>query len=424
MFRICVQLLHDDVYQLWLNSHVLVRYAAINWIGHYGLIRDGTDGDLLELGLELCDTSLRKVETWWIAYCYRCQGWVAGTGDDLTVACAIGWRIVVERLIDDAAELEDAKRCYGLALISVFKGEYDDTLVDMLLERDLDINVRGEDGQTALQVACGSGCDEDTIEMLLEYGADINAVGELYGTALQVACLYADDEIIQILLDGGADVNVFGGQCSSALYAAFSRGKEEVVRLLLERGALSGDPPRSLLHPASESGNTNLVQFVLDSGVDIDSRDDIGRTPLMMASRKGHDSVIELLIVNGADVRATGGPWLNALIGAASWKKKSTMRLLLRHGARLCRDDWTGRTIFLSTETLDLIYDKSWWESEEEMIEIMLRDGSRLEPDWDQWRNRHTDLEDWNGDNDIDDEGDESCGDEEDSREAEEDKSM
>ena len=78
---------------------------------------------------------------------------------------------------------------------------------------------------------------------------------------------------------------------------------------------------------------------MLDSGVDIDSRDDTGRTPFMIASGNGHDSVIELLIVNGADVRVTGGPWLNALIEAASWKKKSTMRLLLRHGARLCRDD-------------------------------------------------------------------------------------
>ena len=322
MFRICVQLLcfsefdsppwllggrleyRDDVYQLWLNSHVLVRYAAVNWIGHYGLIRDGTDGDLLELGLELCDTSVRKVETWWIAHCYKMHGSVAGTGDNLTVACATGWRIVVERLIDDAAELEDANRCYGLALISVFEGEINDILVDILLERDLDINVRGEDGQTALLVACGRGCDEGTIEMLLEYGADVNAVGELYGTALQMACLYADDEIVQILLDRGADVNIFGGQYNSALCTAFSRGEEEVVRLLLERGALSGDPPRSLLHPASESGNTSLVQFVLDSGVDIDSRDDTGRTPLMIASRNGYDSVIELLIVYGADVRA------------------------------------------------------------------------------------------------------------------------
>ena len=58
------------------------------------------------------------------------------------------------------------------------------------------------------------------------------------------------------------------------------------------------------------------------------------------------------------------------------------------------------------------------------MTEIMLRDGSRLEPDWDQWRNRHKGLEDWNGDNGTDDEGDESYEVEEDSGEAEEDKSM
>ena len=48
------------------------------------------------------------------------------------------------------------------------------------------------------------------------------------------------------------------------------------MRLLIERGALSGNPPRSLLHPPGESGNTNLVQLCLIIAVDIDSRDDIG----------------------------------------------------------------------------------------------------------------------------------------------------
>ncbi|KAK3170678.1 hypothetical protein OEA41_002760 [Lepraria neglecta] len=127
----------EGPYSVWNGSgfriskewelYVFVRYAAVNWIGHYGLIRDGTDGDLLKLGLELCETSVKKVETWWTAYYYMGHGWVT----------------VVERLIDDAAKLEDAKRCYGLALISAFEGENNDTLVDMLLKRDLDINVKG-----------------------------------------------------------------------------------------------------------------------------------------------------------------------------------------------------------------------------------------------------------------------------------------
>lgn len=80
-------------------------------------------------------------------------------------------------MVDDAAEPEDAKRYYGLALISAFERKNNETLLDMLLKRDLDINVKGEDGWSVLQLVCTRGCDKDTMEMLLEYGAGINAVG-------------------------------------------------------------------------------------------------------------------------------------------------------------------------------------------------------------------------------------------------------
>ena len=52
----------------------------------------------------------------------------------------------------------------------------------------------------------------------------------------------------------------------------------------------------------SHRGHAPVVQFILDQGIDVDTADNDGETPLHWAARKGHVEVMKILLARGAQV--------------------------------------------------------------------------------------------------------------------------
>ena len=67
-------------------------------------------------------------------------------------------------------------------------------------------------------------------------------------------------------------------------------------------GTAFADP----IHDAAKSGDNAGVQAELDKGVDVNAKDNTGRTPLHDAANWGRKEIVELLIAKGADVNAKG----------------------------------------------------------------------------------------------------------------------
>ena len=63
----------------------------------------------------------------------------------------------------------------------------------------------------------------DIIKLLLEHGADLNTVGQ-DGTALHLAVWEDQEEIVQFVLDQGMDPNATSGSGETALMAAAYKG--------------------------------------------------------------------------------------------------------------------------------------------------------------------------------------------------------
>ena len=90
------------------------------------------------------------------------------------------------------------------------------------------------------------------------------------------------------------------------------------------------------LREACSKDRFDEVRGLIEEGVDVDSKDEIGRTPLMWAAYKGHVEIIRLLLDHGADVNnRTYGDYYIALHWAASYGKDESVKLLIERGANL-----------------------------------------------------------------------------------------
>ena len=96
--------------------------------------------------------------------------------------------------------------------------------VKFLLERGANPNLQDKNGHTALMMASGDSNTSSTLETvktLLEYGADPNLHNNFGWTALSISSLTFDAtstfETVEILLEGGADPNLQNNDGISAL---------------------------------------------------------------------------------------------------------------------------------------------------------------------------------------------------------------
>lgn len=109
--------------------------------------------------------------------------------------------------------------------------------LERLLELDLPVDIRDEQGGTPLQAAVWN----DNLLMtdrLLERGADPEARDRAGHTAVMTAVRDASAEVLARLLEAGGSVGMADRRSGETpLHAAVDRGDVEFVRLLLERGA-------------------------------------------------------------------------------------------------------------------------------------------------------------------------------------------
>ena len=87
------------------------------------------------------------------------------------------------------------------------------------------------------------------------------------------------------------------------------------------------------LNIAAEIGDTTKVKNLLKKGVDINERDNFGRTPLIYAALNGHDRIINLLLESHADIHAKDDFDQTAFIAAVNRGHVNTAEILLKNGA-------------------------------------------------------------------------------------------
>ena len=151
-------------------------------------------------------------------------------------------------------------------------------------------------------------------------------------TAFSTACGFGLEAAVCSILDSeDIDIDAATHIGTTALIRAASSGQVGVVKLLMSRGA---DPTKaswygSALHCAAEAGQCESIKLLLDSGMNIDLRDNFGRTALHCASQERHMMATELLLDMGADPNARKDGGIMLIHEAAAAGDERLMRRLL-----------------------------------------------------------------------------------------------
>jgi len=196
-------------------------------------------------------------------------------------------------------------------------------------------------------------------EVLLRAGAEVDAEADVYGGGATTLGLVAtsvhperagvQNVLIQILLDHGAVIDHprGAGNDHRAVNGCLHNGRPQAAEFLAARGAhldLEGaagvgrlDVVKSFfnddgsLKPAAtkaqmesgfiwacEYGRKDVVEFLLDKGVDLRSGENTGETALHLAAHRGQLQMIKLLLERGAPLEAKN-VYGGTVLGQATW---------------------------------------------------------------------------------------------------------
>jgi ankyrin repeat protein len=205
-------------------------------------------------------------------------------------------------------------------LISTSEGYLE--LLDLTLKHGADVDSKDSFNGTGLIRAADRG-HADIAGRLVRADIKINHSNNLGWTALHEAIILGDGsrryvDTVRVLVAAGADVRLPSQRDQIApLQHATSKGHNEIARVL--RTVLEADKPskrqaeRRLL-AAAESGDATAAALAIRAGANLESRDERGRTPLLLAVTEDHLPVARLLVYLGADPDALDGqhdtPWL------------------------------------------------------------------------------------------------------------------
>jgi ankyrin repeat protein len=190
-------------------------------------------------------------------------------------------------------------------------------IVNLILQDEY-VHVRDYKKRTLLSWAAENGHD-DVLQLLLSRNLSPHSIDQLRRTPISWAAIQGHRSIIETLLDYKVHPDWRDGAGRTPLSLAAGKGHEDVVSLLLD---FDYDRMKQILvlpldakkKPAGSQNDPQGSEFEYDmgaeaigdfkpeNGVDFDSRDDKGQTPLLFAAKAGHAKVAGLLLEKGASI--------------------------------------------------------------------------------------------------------------------------
>lgn len=173
------------------------------------------------------------------------------------------------------------------------------------------------------------GNHKETCKILIEAGADINQPHDIFvkssngtiyrfkGSPIMAASVVGDKQLVKLFVDNGANLNVSTEEMDrTSLYSDM----QQVIGL-------------PLLNLVANTGNTEIAEYLIQKGLNPNSKDIYNCDPLLEAAFAGHMHMVKSLLDNGATININEGlPIPTAMLchfGAQYYTQKDEQKALL-----------------------------------------------------------------------------------------------
>uniref|UniRef100_A0A8C7QL28 Transient receptor potential cation channel, subfamily A, member 1b n=1 Tax=Oncorhynchus mykiss TaxID=8022 RepID=A0A8C7QL28_ONCMY len=238
-----------------------------------------------------------------------------------------------------------------------------------LLELGVEPNVLNKALMSPLHLAVSHQHNHLVKLLLSHYKTESNLEGCLGNTPVMLACSINNTEALSILMLGmkcntpvfvccpGEEmghsieehINVLDKSCSSPLHMAVRGGNVDVIKFCIQKGAKIDQQQvdrSTALHFACSQGATEAVKLMLSSYSRLDSiinlPDGACQTPLHRSTIFDHTELVEYLISKGADIDYIDCKGLSPLLLATNCGAWRSVALLLSKGAKVNIKDKSG----------------------------------------------------------------------------------
>ena len=192
-----------------------------------------------------------------------------------------------------------------------------------------------------------------TIEALLRAGADANLPDSEALTPLVWAVMGDRIESATTLLDNGAEIVLEkrGAMVVETAVGSGNRtGNSAMLELVLDAGGkalVRDNPVVAALYAASRAGNVELIEMLLDAGATADAKDGTGDTALIGAVNSGSIEAVEALLDEDADPNLQNAQGVTPLIAAGTSGEIALFEALLDAGADPSAQSDQGETALI-----------------------------------------------------------------------------
>lgn len=218
---------------------------------------------------------------------------------------------IVKELIAAGAEIDAVDKNGNTALhFAAENGNGTLDVVQFLLEKQADPNLKDNDGWNSLMFATSKG-DVKIVKYLVSNKAETKIINKEGWSPLMIAVSIKNVELARYFVDLNCDPNIISteGQNQSALTIAIENDQKEIIEFLVPKVDL-----KLTAFKAAENGDLKVLELLNLKGVNLNIVDQQQRSPLMLACvHEANLDVVTFLVLLGCDPNAINDQSQNCL---------------------------------------------------------------------------------------------------------------
>jgi len=218
-----------------------------------------------------------------------------------------------------------------------------DGTYNLMITKDT-VNQRDSSGNTMLHSAVKNRAKPEQIGRILDQRALVDSRNRDGDTALHIAVRMNQKETGEYLLARGASIFSLNSAGESPLFLAL--GGDSIREWIINPTTIMAKDGlgNNMLHYAAEWGLNNAIPIIIRSGVNVDSQNATGQTPIFMATKCDTPSTIKIFIENNANLNLRDNQGNSALHAAVRWNAVNSISYLIASGMDINAASLNGNT--------------------------------------------------------------------------------